>query len=148
MMICQKIRTNLFFLIILTYFTPIGGLSAQEMHPLDVRFQNKLNFEGTNLEMIRNTEEARQAWLNEMEGWRQLLMKDLPESMKSDFRISQQAWKVNLSKEEAFLFSDREHLRSSIGREGEISIQLGLMQKVRSRALELKQWHGWLGVKP
>ncbi len=113
------------------------GVQHDSPHPIDRRFEGRLEFLGTNLEMSESIKEAREAWLREVERQSRRIEGELSPEGVARFREMQLIWKASLHADEAFFFRHFDGLRTAIGREGEILAWLSSSMRIRTRALIL-----------
>jgi len=109
-------------------------------HPIDKKYEGKLDFPGSNYEMERNIAAAEKDWRALMKEKLNLLLNRLPAERRKQMNESQDAWAAALEKDRLFFFGDHEQLRYSVGREGEILSEMEFMYRVRKRALDLTEY--------
>lgn len=109
-------------------------------HPIDKKYEGKLEFLDSNYEMEQAIIAAEADWRALMKEKLVLLLVNLSVERQTQLRASQDAWEAAFEKDRKFFFGDHEQLRSSVGREGEILSKLEFMLRVRTRALDLTEY--------
>ncbi|MDF3057038.1 MAG: hypothetical protein K0R17_1253 [Rariglobus sp.] len=109
-------------------------------HPIDKKYDGKLEFLGSNQEMEKNIGKAEADWRALMDENLRLLMEKLPPTRRKQLRESQKAWEDALSLDRIFFFNDPAELRHALGREGEILSKMEFMHRVKKRALDLTEY--------
>jgi hypothetical protein len=112
----------------------------EQPHPIDKKYEGKLEFLGTAREMDINISAASKEWMEELEKQSASIESFLREPKRKLFKEAQDLWMRALKADEAFFFSDFKELQFAIGREGVIVAQLEFMNRIRGRALDLIQY--------
>ena len=116
------------------------NVSHESPHPIDRRFEGRLEFAGTNVEMSEAISEARDAWMREIQRQEKRIEAALSPAGVLKFRDVQAKWKASLEADEAFYFRHFDGLRNAIGREGQLGAWLASSMRIRTRALMLSDF--------
>jgi hypothetical protein len=109
-------------------------------HPIDIKYEGKLDFMGTNREMEVAIVAARDDWMEVIEKKKAILVKSLPTQQKKLFLEAQSKWEEAYAADMKFFFSDSQQILVAVGREGEIISKMEFMNRVRKRALDLTEY--------
>lgn len=113
---------------------------AATLHPIDLKYDGKLDFMGSNTEMEENIVSAEADWRGLMEEKLALLLEYLPQEQKDKLIKSQKLWEEAWEADRDFFFYDGSEIRYLVGREGEILSKMEFMHRVRKRALDLSAY--------
>lgn len=113
---------------------------VEERHAIDIKYDGKLDFMGTNHDMEVNIVAATNDWRKIIEAKKEILIKSLPSKQKGLFVEAQKKWEEAYAADLEFFFFDRRQIRFAVGREGEIISKMEFMSRVRRRALDLTEY--------
>ncbi len=118
----------------------VEGEKLETSHPIDLKYDGKLDFMGSNAEMEENIASAEADWRALMEKKLALLLEYLPQERKNKLIKSQKLWQEAWEADRDFFFNDGSEIRYLVGREGEILSEMEFMHRVRKRALDLSAY--------
>lgn len=118
----------------------VEGEELETPHPIDLKYEGKLDFMGSNAEMEENIASAEADWRALMEEKLALLLEHLSQERKDKLVKSQKLWEEAWEADRDFFFNDGSEIRYLVGREGEILSEMEFMHRVRKRALDLSAY--------